>query len=212
MADILLDVQSFPATPAAGQMVVWGDTSNKQFMQKNDTGLYLGDQTGATVAQIAAHSADTYYKGLQLPSFGMQAGMTFEWIFPVSKAAAGVATPIYQIRIGAAGTVADTSRLTLTGVLQSAAADTGVVRILVTCRNVGAAGVLRGMAHMQHNLATTGLASGATSPAGFNMVEASSAGFDNQGATIGGQFIGLSVNPGASGAWVVEEVSQRIWY
>jgi hypothetical protein len=210
MADILLDTQTFPSTPAAGRMVLWPDSSNKQWMQKNDAGLYLGDQSGATIAQIAAHSADTYYKGLQLPSFGMQAGMVFEWYFPVSKAAAGIATPIYQIRIGAAGTVADTSRLTLTGVLQSAAADNGFVRVWVTCRTIGASGLLRGSVWMQHNLATTGLASGATSPAGFNLVEATSAGFDN--TTLGGLFIGLSVNPGTSGAWVVEQVLARIWY
>lgn len=210
MAKLLLDEQGFPATPAAGKMAAFPDSSNSQWVQRNDAGLFLGDQSAAAIAQIAAHSVDTYYRGLQLPSFSMQAGMVFEWYFPVSKGAAGVATPIYTIRIGANQSVADTARLTITGVLQSAAADTGFVRVMVTVRSVGVAGVLTGMAWMQHNLATTGLASGATSPAGFNLVQATSAGFDN--SALQGQYIGLSVNPGASGAWVVEQVLARVWY
>lgn len=211
MADIILDEQAFPAAPAAGQMVIWPDSSNSQWIQRDEAGLYLGDQAKSRVTQIASHSADTYYGvGMQLPSFSMQAGMVFEWYFPVSKGAAGIATPVYTIRIGPNQTTADTSRLALTGVLQSAAADSGFVRVMVTCRSVGASGVLQGMVWLQHNLATTGLASGATSPAGFNLVQATSAGFDN--TALQGQYIGLSVNPGASGAWVVEQVLGRIWY
>lgn len=212
MADIVLDTQSFPVTPPVGSILLYGDSANNQWFQKNKDGIYLGDMNGATTVQIAAHSADTYYNGLRLPSFAMQAGTVFEWEFPVSKGAAGVATPVYTVRIGAAGSVADTARLILTGVLQSGAADNGVVKVVVTCRSVGAAGILKGYAEMKHNLATTGLASGATSPSGYNMVEGVSAGFDNQAGTIGGMFIGLSVNPGAAGAWVVEQVVQKIFF
>lgn len=207
MSDIVLDNQGAPATPSAGQILLMGDSSNKQFMQKNGAGLYLGDQSASITAQIAAHSADTYYQGMQLPSFSMQPGMQFEWLFPVTKGAAGVATPNYIIRIGAAGTVADTARLTLTGPAQTAAADTGFVRVLVTCRSVGVAGVITGMVYMQHNLAATGFAN---TPAGFSLVQATGAAFDN--SALGGQFIGLSVNPGASGAWVVAQAFVRIWY
>lgn len=212
MSDIVLDVQSTPATPAAGQMNLFADTSNKQWAQKNDAGTVLGDASAATTAQIAAHSADTYYKGIQLPNHGMQAGTIFEWEFVSTKGAAGVATPIYQVRIGPNQSTADTSRLTLTGVLQSGAADTAFVQIRLVCRSVGAAGVLQGYVWLQHNLATTGFASGATSPAGFNLVEGTSAGFDNQGTAIAGQFIGLSVNPGAAGAWVTNLVVAKMFY
>ena len=205
MADILLDEQGSPVTPASGQIVLYGDSSNSQFIQKNDAGIYCGDVESATVAQIAAHSADTYYKGILLPSFSMQPGTVFEWLFPVTKGAAGVAAPAYTVRIGAAGSVADTARLVINGPAQTAAADTGFVRVLVTCRSVGVAGVLQGMVHMQHNLAATGFAN---TPAGFSLVEGTSAGFDN--TALGGQFIGLSVNPGAAGAWVVNQVIQRI--
>jgi hypothetical protein len=103
--------------------------------------------------------------------------------------------------------VADTARLVINGPAQTAAADTGFVRIMATVRSVGAAGVLQGMAWMQHNLAATGFAN---TPAGLSIVEATSAGFDN--TALGGQFIGLSVNPGAAGAWVVNQVLARCWY
>lgn len=208
MALLRIDEQSFPSTPSAGQMIAWPDSGNSQWVQLNDNGIYLGDQSKARVTQIASHSADTYYGvGLQLPSFSMQAGMVFEWYFPVTKGAAGTASPVYTVRIGPNQTTADTSRLAITGSAQTAAADTGFVRVMVTCRSVGASGVLQGLAWMQHNLAATGLAS---TPAGFSLVEATSAGFDN--TALGGQFIGLSVNPGASGAWVVNQVLARVWY
>jgi hypothetical protein len=207
VADIILDEQGFPSTPASGKMVLFADSSNSQWLQKNDAGLYLGDMNASISSQIASHSADTYYKGLQLPSFSMQAGMVFEWYFPVSKTA-GTAAPAYTIRIGANQSVADTSRLVLTGPAQTAVADTGFIRVMVTCRSVGVAGVLQGLVTLHHNLAATGLA--ATGPAGFAFVEATSAGFDN--TALQGQFIGLSVNPGASAAWVVNQCLARCWY
>lgn len=206
MSDILLDEQSFPSAPSAGQMIVYPDSGNSQWTQRNDAGLFLGDLSGSITAQIGSHSADTYYKGLLLPSFSMQAGMVIEWSFPVTKTA-GTAAPAYNIRIGAAGTTADTARLTINGAAQTAVADTGFVRVMVTVRSVGVAGVMQGMVWLQHNLAATGLAN---TPAGFSLVEGTSAGFDN--TALGGQFIGLSVNPGASGAWVVNQVLQKIWY
>jgi len=206
MADILLDEQSSPSAPSAGQMIIYPDSGNSQWTQRNDAGLFLGDVTGAISAQIASHSADTYYKGLLLPSFSMQAGMAFEWDIVATKGA-GTATPAFNIRIGAAGTTADTARLTITLGAQTAVADTAYIKVLVTCRSVGVAGVLQGAVWLQHNLAATGFA---TTPAGFSLVEGTSAGFDN--TALGGQFIGLSVNPGASGAWVVNQVLQKIWY
>lgn len=206
MSDILLDEQSSPVTPASGQMLVYPDSGNSQFTQKNDSGLYLGDLSGGIIAQIPSHSIDTYYKGLQLPSFSMQAGMTFEWNFAAVKAA-GTTAPTFNIRIGALQTIVDTSRLLITLGVQTAVADTAFIRVIVNCRSVGLAGVIQGLVYLQHNLAVTGFA---TTPAGFSLVQGTSAGFDN--TALGGQFIGLSVNPGASGAWVVEQCIQRISY
>ena len=202
MGRLKLAEQSAPATPSSGSSEWFTDSSSSDPWVKNDAGLYIGSRTKATTAQIAAHSADTYYVGIQMPSWGMQAGQVFRWLFVATKGAAGVAAPVFTVRIGAAGTTADTSRLAITAGAQTAAADSGRMEVVVTCRSVGASGVLRGYALIEHNLAATGFAS---TPAGFSLTEATSAGFDNTSSAIGGLIIGLSVNPGASGAWVVEQ-------
>lgn len=199
MARLTMTEEGTPSTPGSGIGTAFFDNSNSQWVQKNDAGLYLGDMNKAITAQIASHSADTYYGlGLQLPSFSMQAGMTWFWRFVATKGG-GTATPIYTVRIGTNQTTADTSRLAITGPAQTAVADTGFFTIGVTCRNVGASGVLQGFAYVQHNLAATGFAN---TPAGFSLVQGTSAAFDN--SALQGQYIGLSVNPGTSGAWVVE--------
>jgi len=206
MGDILLDEQASPTTPASGKGALFVDNSSSAYVLKNDAGLNKGDDHRAAVAQIASFSADTYItnSGLVLPSFSMQAGMTFRWEMPVTKTA-GTATPVYTVRIGSAQTTSDTSRLAITGAAQTAVADTGILIITVTCRSVGASGVLQGHIWLQHNLAATGFAN---TPAGLNIVQGTSAGFDN--TALGGQFVGLSINPGASGAWVIEQVTSRV--
>lgn len=206
MAEVFLAEQGFPATPSAGNLIGWPDSSNSEWVQKNDAGKYLGDQSNARIAQLASHSANTYYLGLQLPSFSMQPGMSFEWEFAVVKGA-GVAAPIFTIVFGANQSIADTVRQTMTLGVQTAVADTGMVRIAVTCRSVGVTGVLQGFVHLQHNLLVTGLA---TTPAGFSAVQNTAAGFDN--TNLGGLYIGLCVNPGAAAAWVVEQCIARILY
>lgn len=208
MADILLDEQGFPVTPASGQGVLFFDSSASVFGQRNDAGLIQLDETRAAVAsQGAGFAADTYVtnSGLIVPSFGMQAGMFWKWELMFSKTAAGVAAPVYQVRIGAAQTTADTSRLSITGPAQTAAVDNGVLHVVVTCRTVGVAGVIQGNATWVHTnaVAATGfcVAGGA---------DATSAGFDNT-ATVAGLFIGLSINGGASAAWTLTQCIGRLY-
>jgi hypothetical protein len=206
MAKITL-AQENVTTPSAGFGKGAFDNSNGQWYQRLPSGLYQIDWFKAITAQIAAHSADTYYVGLQLPNFSMQAGMVFWWTFWATKGAAGVAAPTFIVRIGAAGTVADTARITLTGAAQTAAADGAQIDVIVTVRSVGVAGQLHGIMRMQHDLAATGFEN--AGPAGFQLVENLPATFDN--TALGGQFIGLSVNPGAAGAWVVNQAIARGW-
>ena len=209
MADLLLDEQGKPATPAAGQMILYPDSGASAFVQLNDAGLVQGDSMRAAVAQQTGFAVDTYLtnSGLILPSSSMQAGMVFEWLLAAVKTAAGTATPIVQVRIGAGQSTADTSRLSITMAAQTAAVDTALLRVLVTCRSVAASGVIQGLVHTQHNLAATGFAN---TPAGFNLVQGTSAAFDN--TALGGLYVGLSINGGASAAWTVEQVFGRIWY
>jgi len=210
VADILLDEQGTPAAPGAGQMVLYPDNQASAFVQRNDAGKVQGDDyRAATAAQLLA-AADTYVtnSGLVIPSVSMQVGTIYEWKILMTKTAAGAAAPVYQLRIGAAQSTADTSRLSLTGPAQTAAVDAAELQIIATCRSVAAAGVLQGGVHLAHNLAATGFAN--TGPAGSSFVDGTSAGFDN--TALGGLFIGLSINAGASSAWTITQMIARAYF
>lgn len=207
MADIVLDEQTSPTTPGANSLNIFPDTS-ALFCWKDDTGRNYGRSMNAAIAaQGAGFATDTYVTNsdLIIPSFSMQAKSRIIWALSGSKTAAGVATPIYQIRIGSAKTTADTSRLTLTGPAQTAIADIGTLYIMLTCRSVGVSGVIQGTAWWVHR----GTAASTTvSGVGFandttGHVEGTSAGFDN--TALGGLFVGLSINGGGSAAWTLTQ-------
>lgn len=212
MADIVLDEQSVPATPSAGQGNIYVDSTVSKLAFVDDSGRkYVvtgGGLTNASVANQTVNAADTYLtdSDLLIPSFGMQAKTRIVWTISASKTAAGVATPIYTVRIGANRTTADTSRLALTGPAQTAIADIGTLTVMCTVRNVGAAGVIAGTAYWAHRGTA---ANTTTSGTGFandttGHVEGTSAGFDN--SALAGSYIGLSVNSGTAGVWTVTQV------
>jgi hypothetical protein len=156
--------------------------------------------TGSAItAQIASHSADTYYLGMNVAS-RVQAGSWFRWTFRTNKGG-GTATPIYTIRYGTAGTVSDTARVTITGAAQTAVADEGYIMVEATFRAVGGSAVLVGQVHLWHRLATTGLSVTASNVFATPVVSGT---FDS---TVANSIIGLSVNPGTSGAWVTDLVT-----
>lgn len=208
MADILLDEQSVPVIPSAGTGVIFIDTIASILGFRNDAGSVFGYSRNAAVTAQAGFASDTYVtnSGLVIPSWGMQAKTVLRWTLSASKSGAGVAQPVYTIRIGANQAVTDTARLALTGPAQTAIADIGTLNILVTVRSVGAAGVLQGSAWWNHRGTA---ANTTTSGTGFandstGHVEATGAGFDN--STLAGQFVGLSMNGGTSAAWTVTQV------
>jgi hypothetical protein len=218
MADIVLDEQSVPATPSAGTGNIFVDSTVSKLAFKDDAGRAFivtgGGMTNASIANQTVNAADTYLtdSDILIPSFGMQARARIVWTVSASKTGAGVATPIYSIRIGANRTTADTARLALTGPAQTAIADIGTLTVMVTCRTVGASGVLQGTAWWVHRGTA---ANTTTSGTGFandssGHVEATSAGFDN--SALGGSYIGLSVHSGTSGVWTVTQVHvQKDW-
>lgn len=209
MADILLDAQSVPATPSAGQGVIWLDSTAKIICAKDDAGRVQAWSTNASIAaQGAGFAVDTYLtnSGILIPSFGFQAKTRFLWKVSASKSGAGTAQPIYVLRIGANQSTADTARLTLTGPAQTAIADIGTLMIMATVRSIGGAGVIQGTAWWEHRGTA---ANTTTSGTGFandttGHIEGTSAGFD-MGA-IGGLFIGLSINGGTSASWTLTQV------
>lgn len=206
MSDILLDVQSTPATPGAGQGVLYFDTLSKLLTLRNADGLIdtVGDLAAQNTADVVATGVDTYLTGsaIIVPGHLLQAGAQFRWTVVCTKTAAGTATPIWVIRVGTAGSTADAARVTFTQVAaQTGAIDTAWFDIVAILRNVGAAGVLAGGLKMAHVLAATGF-----STLDHNVQQVNSAGFDTTAASLR---VGLSVNPGASGVWTCQIVQAQ---
>ena len=206
MAEFLLDVQAPSATPAAGTSLLFPHASNKLWAQKDDTGrvttlIGIGN---TNLSNVVASAADTYLTGspLAVPSHGLQIGTRFRWRMWMTKTAAGTAAPVWNVRFGTAGTIADAARLTFTGPAQTAVVDTGYVTIDAVVRSIGGAGVVAGVLILNHNLATTGFAN-LSSPT----LQVVSAGFDT---TVPNLIVGVSVNPGASGVWTHQGVSSEM--
>lgn len=162
----------------------------------------FGPVVNTSVANQTGFAADTYLTGsnVLIPAGRLQAKSIYRCKFNVSKTAAGTATPIIQVRIGTAGTTADTSRASLTFPAQTAAIDDGFFDVVVVFRTVGSGttAVIQATVNLVHRNSIIGLAN-LTSPT----VTATSAGFDS---TVASLQIGISVNGGTSAAWTVNSV------
>jgi hypothetical protein len=159
--------------------------------------LIADDQ--ASVADQTANAADTYLTGSAFTIAGrIQAGSFFRWRIHATKTAAGVAAPIWTVRVGTAGTTADAARLTLTSNAQTAAADSAIWELETVVRNATASGVLSGAVKSPSR--TTGFSTGVA----VTTLQATSSAFD---LTVAASKIGLSVNPGAAGVWTITEVT-----
>jgi hypothetical protein len=197
MADILIDTQTAPSTPAASKSVIWIDSTTKKLVQTDDGGAHRGvlSRNTATAAQGALATTEVYLtsSNLLIPSFGLTAGMMLIWNIQAVKTAASTAAPIWTWRVGAAGAVGDTSRIALTSTqAQTAVASDGTLTAMVTVRTGGASGILMG--------------SGPSGAPGFGGGgQGASSAFDL--TALGGQYIGLTVTTGASAAWTVNGLS-----
>lgn len=203
MADISFDEQGTPTAPFGVQNILYPDSSTKRWTQRDSTGrcITLGGVRSWNVADVVANAAETYLAGsaIEVPQHQLQAGTTFRWRMYMTKTAAGVAAPIWRVRVGFSGTVADAQVLIFTGPAQTAVVDAGYVEIHAVLRNAGAAAVLAGGLSLTHNLATTGLAT-VGSPTLVNV----SAGFNTVAV---GLFVGVTVNPGTAGVWTHQVVT-----
>jgi hypothetical protein len=161
-------------------------------------------QNRSVAAQGAGFASDTYLTGssILIPNGLPKVGTKYQCRFAVSKTAAGTATPIIQIRIGTAGSTADTSRCSFTFGAGTAVADTGAFVATGVFRTVGSgtSAVLQGLCQLDA-LATTGFSSTSKS------VLATSGGFDS---TVANSIIGLSVNGGTSASWTVQLVDAEL--
>lgn len=154
----------------------------------------------STASQATGFATDTYLTGsfITIPSGSLKVGTRYRCRFRASKTAAGTATPIITVRVGTAGTTADTGRVTLTFPAQTAAIDDAYFDLNLVVRTTGASAVVHAFIVLAHRLSATGF-SNVTSPT----VEATSAAFDITPANTG---IGLSVNGGTSAVWTVQSV------
>jgi collagen triple helix repeat protein len=178
----------------------------------NDELLICFDRTGDVGAGIytfsstgdVASAADTYLAGSKLAFTGkVKVGTIIRWRFCMTKTAAGVATPVYSIRVGINGSVADTAQCTITGLAQTAATDTGWHQLELVVTAIGATGTMTVTARLAHANATTGLANAAQD----QILQNTSAAFD---MTVPAMFIGVSMNPGASGVWTFQSVAAEM--
>lgn len=164
----------------------------------NDLTAYFesrGRVNNASTAQQTWAAAEAYLTGSYclIPANRLQAKTKYLCRFFVAKTSvAGTAAPIINVKVGTAGTTADTTRAALTFAAQTAVADEGRIDVEVTFRTVGSgtSAVLRAQGTLDHRLAATGLSTANTS-----IVGNTGAGFDSTVASIG---IGLSVTWGTS--------------
>lgn len=200
MADILIDNQTAPTTPAAGKSIIWIDATTKKIVQTDDGGAHRGilSRNTATAAQGGIATTEVYLtsSNLLIPSFGLTAGMVMIWYIQAVKTAASTAAPIWTWRVGAAGAVGDTSRIAATSTqAQTAVASDGTLIATCTVRTGGASGILVGAGP-----------SGAPGFGGGGLLASSA--FDL--TALGGQYIGLTVTTGTSAAWTINGLTCMI--
>lgn len=183
---------------------------NGVWIHYNSDGIPKGETVkkvynASTASQGAGFSSDTYLTGsfVVFPK-APKVGTKYKLKFDVSKTAAGTATPIVTVRVGTAGTTADTARHTLTFNAGTAAADVGKFELDVVFRSVGGgtSAVTQCRADLAHSLSTTGIIN---TPG--QVLQSTSGGFDS---TVSGLGIGVSVNGGASASWTVQLVDAEV--
>ena len=157
--------------------------------------------SNANTADVVADAVDTYLAGSSVTvGTRIKVGTRIIWKLAVTKTAAGIVAPIFNVRFGTAGTVADAARHTFTGVAQTAATDVGMIEIMCVVRSVSATGTTSSIFNFEHFNAITGFADKAQA----QIIQSTSAAYDN---TAAGLIAGLSVIPGTLGVWTFQVVS-----
>lgn len=158
----------------------------------------------ASTANQVLTNGVTYLTGsaCDIPTGKIKVGTKYRCKFNIVKTAAGTAAPAFTIKVGTAGTTADTTRVTLTQTAQTAVIDEGVVEIELVFRVAGASAVAQAVSSLGHRLATTGLTT-----ANHSAIIGTSAAFDVTGA---GLKIGVAVDVGASSNWTLSLVSAEL--
>lgn len=206
MADIVVDVQSAPATPSAGQAVLFVDTTSKSLHLRNDAGAHRGLLSNfSTTSQATSAATRTYITGssIAVPTNKLQVGTCFRWTVSVTKNANGTTNATWAVAVGTNGTTADTDRVSFTKPTGTSVADEGTVVINAIVRTIGATGVMVGQFSLTHNLQITGHA--LIPSINVNTV---SAGFDMTTANL---IVGLTATPGTGETYTFQMVQAECW-
>lgn len=197
-----------PATPGAGEVCVYVD-SNGNLATKGSSGN-VKTATEPTVTNTGdagpTAGADFYLAASAIPVAELVAGASIKWCISATKTAACTGTPTWSIRLGTAQSTADTQIASAVGVAQTAAVDTGWWEINAILRAATATGTLSWAMKWSHKNATTGFQNQAQDQV-FNGTTGS------QNFTTAGLYLGLSVNPtatGANGVWTFQTIQTEV--
>lgn len=207
MADTKISALTAVTTPAGTDELAVNEagTSKKLTLAQVNT---FCDPISMSSTSETGFAADTYVTGsaLTVDPARLQAATFWRFLCEVEKTAAGIAAPVFSLRMGTAGSTADTAILTFTGGAQTAVIDRGRLEILAGFTSVGSgtSAVVAGVLILQHTNSSTGLTtSGAAFPA---PIKVTSSGFNSTTVTK----IGLSINAGASAAWTLACVQTEL--
>lgn len=206
----MLDVQSAPAAPAAGKVILWADSTDKKFRTTDDDNFtreigYAAYVNGNTADVGPTAGVDFYIASSAVPIALLKAGAVVTWRISATKTAACTGTPAFNIRCGTAQAVGDTALATATGVAQTAATDTAWFDIEAVIRALTSTGTVAWCMKLAHKNATTGFANQAQD----QIFNGTSSSFN---FTSGTNYLGISINPtntGANGVWTFQTVSVR---
>jgi hypothetical protein len=181
---------------------------NESGVSKKVTALQLAAYIGESVRNastsdqtISAATAYVVGSNLAVPVGKLKIGTVLRWRLAVTKTGAGTTAGCAVIvKLGTAGSTADTSVLTFTFGTPTGVIDTAYFDVEVVCRGpLSASGVLAGIARMTHNLAATGFS---TLPA--EAIAVVSSAFD---VTTANLIAGLTITTTTASAWTVKLVT-----
>jgi hypothetical protein len=189
------DYELKKVTLAPGEELTWSEGLG-WFQYK--AAIPVLNSTNKSTADQTLSTTDAYLTGsnVRLDALGAPViGLLYTCTISMVKTA-GTGTPTVIIRVGTAGSTADTARITFTLGVGTSVADTAVFKILALFRAVGASAVLSGHIKMVNNLPTTGFG-GTTS---IKAVQVTSGAFDSG---VANSIMGISFNGGTAFAGTV---------
>jgi hypothetical protein len=203
-------------TDGTNAVPLWeGVLGQKEKIQYNEIGGWIkydrnGVPVGATVltnSSVATQSpavTDTYITGsnILIPAQRPKVQTIYTCLISITKTASGITTPIFNLRYGTNASTADTSIGTHTFGAGTAAADTGVFMLTAIYRTVGSG---------TSAVVTSFMTLDSTPSAGLSSTSkstvATSSGHDS---TTNNTSLGISVTPGTSAAWTINQVYTEI--